>query len=134
MDRATLEQQHPALFAQLQTELAASGATAERERIQAVLAVGDGLPGHEKLLVNMAYDGKTTPADAAHAVLSAEKVTRAASIAAHIADAPAAAKPSAAPEDTGAKSKQEQVVEAQAYAAENNTDLVTALKKLGYAS
>lgn len=134
MDRATLEQQHPALFAQLQSEFAASGATAERERIQAVLAVGEGLPGHEKLLGTLAYDGKTTAADASLAVLAAERSTRAAAIAAHKSDAPAAAKPSAAPEDKGAKSKQEQVVEAQAYAAENNTDLVTALKKLGYAS
>lgn len=134
MDRATLEQQHPALFAQLQSEFAASGATAERERIQAVLAVGEGLPGHEKLLGTLAYDGKTTAADASLAVLAAERSTRAAAIAAHMADAPPAAKPSAAPEDKGAKSKQEQVVEAQAYAAENNTDLVTALKKLGYAS
>ena len=133
MDRATLEQQHPALFAQLQTELAASGATAERERIQAVLAVGDGLPGHEKLLCTLAYDGKSTAADASLAVLAAEKASRAAAIAAHAADAPAPAAPSAAPPDTG-KTKVQQVAEAQAYAAENNTDLVTALKKLGYAS
>ena len=133
MDRATLEQQHPALFAQLQTELAASGATAERERIQAVLAVGDGLPGHEKLLGTLAYDGKSTAADASLAVLAAEKASRAAAIAAHTADAPPPAAPSAAPPDTG-KTKVQQVAEAQAYAAENNTDLVTALKKLGYAS
>lgn len=134
MDRATLEQQHPALFAQLQSEFSASGATAERARIQAVLAVGDGLPGHEKLLGTLAYDGKTTAADASLAVLAAERATRAAAIADHMADAPPAAKPSAAPEDKGAKTKQQQVVEAQAYAQENNTDLVTALKKLGYAS
>ena len=112
----------------------AEGAAAERERIQAVLAVGEGMPGHEKLLTGMAYDGTSTAADAAMAVLTAEKTARAAAIAAHSADAPPAAKPSAAPEDKGAKTKQEQVVEAQAYAAENNTDLVTALKKLGYAS
>ena len=99
MDRATLEQQHPALFAQLQTELAASGAAAERQRIAAVLAVGDGLPGHEKLLSTLAYDGKTTPEAAALAVLAAEKQSRAAAIAAHTSDAPPAVKPSAAPQD-----------------------------------
>ena len=99
MDKTTLEQQHPALFAQLQTDFAASGAAAERERIAAVLAVGDGLPGHEKLLTTLAYDGKTTPEAAALAVLAAEKQSRAAAIAAHQADAPAAAQPSAAPQD-----------------------------------
>ena len=99
MDKTTLEQQHPALFAQLQTDFAASGAAAERERIAAVLAVGDGLPGHEKLLTTLAYDGNTTPEAAALAVLAAEKQSRAAAIAAHQADAPAAARPSAAPQD-----------------------------------
>ncbi len=112
----------------------AEGAAAERERIQAVLAVGEGLPGHEKLLSALAYDGKTTPELASMAVLKAEKDARAAAIAAHAADAPSAAKPSAAPPDTGEKTKAQQVAEAQAYATEHNTDLVTALKKLGYAS
>ena len=133
MDRATLEQQHPALFAQLQNDITASAATAERERIQAVLAVGEGLPGHEKLLHGLAYDGKSTVAEASLAVLTAEKAARAAAVASHTADAPPAAKPSAAPADTG-KTKVQQVAEAQAYAADNSTDLVTALKKLGYAS
>lgn len=110
------------------------GATAERERIQGVLAVGEGLPGHEKLLGVLAYDGATTPELASMAVLKAEKDARAAAIAAHVGDAPPAAKPSAAPADTGAKTKAQQVVEAQAYASENKTDLVTALKKLGYAT
>lgn len=107
MDRATLEQQHPALFAQLQTDFSASGAAAERQRIAAVLAVGDGLPGHEKLLTTLAYDGKTTPEAAALAVLAAEKQTRAAAIAAHIADAPPAATPSAAPKDAAPSAAEE---------------------------
>lgn len=131
MDRATLEQQHPALFAQLQSEFSAAGATAERVRIQAVLAVGEGLPGHEKLLMAMAYDGKSTQADASLAVLTAEKAARAAAAAAHANDAPPAAKPSAAPNDI-AKTKAQQVTEAQAYAAEHKTDLVSALKALGH--
>lgn len=134
MDRATLEQQHPALFAQLQSEFTVAGATAERTRIQAVLAVGDGLPGHEKVLSALAYDGKTTAAEASMAVLDAEKGARAAAIRAHADDAPAAAKPSAAPADTGAKTKAQQVTEAQAHAKEKGTDFVTALKELGYAS
>lgn len=128
-----------ASFAQADLDAARSegrqfGATAERERIQAVLAVGEGLPGHEKLLSALAYDGKTTPELASMAVLKAEKDARAAAIAAHASDAPPAAKPSAAPPDSGPKTKAQQVTEAQAYATEHNTDLVTALKKLGYAS
>lgn len=134
LTRASFEQEHAALFALVRAEFTLQGATQERERIQAVLAVGDGLPGHEKLLATLAYDGKTTAADASLAVLAAEKEARAAAIAAHTADAPLAAKPSAAPQDKGEKTKEQKVVEAQAYAAEHNTDLVTALKKLGFAS
>lgn len=130
--RASFEQDHAALFAQLRTEFTTLGATQERERIQAVLAVGDGLPGHEKLLNGMAFDGKTSAADAGLAVLAAEKQARAAALAAHQADAPAAAQGSAAPTDTP-KTKAEQVAEAQAYAKEHGTDLVAALKALGHA-
>lgn len=95
LTRASIEQDHPALFAQLRAEFTTLGATQERERIQAVLAVGEGLPGHEDLLATLAYDGHTSAADAGLAVLAAEKQTRAAAIAAHKADAPAPAKPSA---------------------------------------
>lgn len=133
MDRATLEQQHPALFAQLQTEIAAAAATAERARIQAVLAVGEGLPGHETLLAALAFDGATTPELAGMAVLKAEKDARAAALAAHANDAPPAAAPSAAPSDTP-KTKAEQVAEAQALSRAEGVDLVAALKRLGYAA
>lgn len=95
LTRASFEQDHPALFAQMRAEFLTLGATQERERIQAVLAVGDGLPGHEALLSGLAYDGKTTAAEAGLAVLAAEKQARAAAAAAHKADAPPAAKPSA---------------------------------------
>lgn len=131
--RATLEQEHPALFAQVRAEFSALGASQERERIQAVLAVGDGLPGHEALLQGLAFDGKTDGAKAALAVLAAEKQTRAAAIAAHRSDAPPAAKPSAAPPDTAAKSKQEQTDEAKALAKSKGIDFMAALKELGYA-
>lgn len=131
--RANLEQEHPDLFAQVRAEFSALGASQERERIQAVLAVGDGLPGHEALLQGLAFDGKTDGAKAALAVLAAEKQTRAAAIAAHRSDAPPAAKPSAAPPDTAAKSKQEQTDEAKALAKSKGIDFMAALKELGYA-
>lgn len=131
--RASFEQDHAALFAQVRSEFLSLGATQERERIQAVLAVGDGLPGHEKLLNALAYDGKTSAAEASIQVLSAEKQARAAAAQAHVDDAPPPAKPSNAPNDPAGKSKAEMAAEAQAYAATNGVDVVTALKRLGYA-
>ena len=110
-----------------------AGATQERERIQAVLAVGDGLPGHTTLLAGLAYDGKTTAAEASVAVLAAERSARAAAVAAHTADAPPAAKPSNAPQGKP-KSKHEQLAEAQAYAKDKGIGLVAALKELGIAA
>lgn len=86
MDRATLEQQHPALFAQLQTEFAALGATAERTRIQAVESAL--IPGHEALIASLKFDGKTTGGDAALAVNQAERTIRTAQGAAANAEAP----------------------------------------------
>ena len=88
----------------------------------------------QALLNTMAFDGKTTAPEASMAVLKAEGDQRAAAIKAHQDDAPAAAKGSAAPADKGAKTKDQQVAEAQAHAKANGVDLVTALKALGYAS
>ncbi len=132
--RASFEQDHAPLFAQLRGEFTALGATQERERIQAVLAVGANLPGHEKLLGTLAFDGKTTAPEASMAVLKAEGDQRAAAIKAHADDAPAAAKGSAAPADKGTKTKQQMAAEAEAHAKKTGVDLVTALKELGYAS
>lgn len=132
--RASFEQDHAALFAQVSAEFTTLGATRERERIQAVLAVGDGLPGHEKLLAELAYDGKTNAADASMKVIAAEKLTRAAAVKAHQDDAPAAAQGAAAPPDKGKKSKDVQLAEASAYAKEKGVSLTAALKELGYAS
>lgn len=132
--RASFEQDHAPLFAQLRGEFTALGATQERERIQAVLAVGANLPGHEKLLNTLAFDGKTTAPEASMAVLKAEGDQRAAAIKAHSDDAPEAAKGSAAPADKGSKTKEQMAAEAQAHAKKNGVDLVTALKELGYAS
>jgi hypothetical protein len=47
------------------------GATGERTRIQAVLAVA--LPGHEQLVNSLAFDGKTTAEQASVQVLAAER-------------------------------------------------------------
>lgn len=52
-------------------ELRAEGATAERERIQAVQA--QSLPGHEKLVQTLMFDGKTTGPEAAVQILNAER-------------------------------------------------------------
>lgn len=131
--RASFEQDHAPLFSQLRGEFAALGATQERERIQAVLAVGANLPGHEKLLNTLAFDGKTTAPEASMAVLKAEGEQRQAAIQSHQSDAPAAAKGSAAPSDKGAMTKDQQVAAAQAHAKKTGVDLVTALKELGFA-
>lgn len=132
--RASFEQDHASLFAAIQAEFTVLGATQERDRIKAVLAVGEGLPGHEELLQGLAFDGKTSAADASLAVLGAEKALRAAAIEAHKQDAPPAAKGSAAPADNGEKTKAQQVEEAKAVAKERGISLVAALKELGYAS
>lgn len=132
LTRASLEAEHPALFAQLRTEFTAAGAAAEIQRAAAVRA--QSLPGHEQLIEQLVADGKTTGDQAAAAVLAAERSTREAAARAHAADAPAAVKPGAAPEDKGSKTKAEQADEARAYASEHGIGFVAALKKLGYSS
>lgn len=134
LTRASFEQENAPLFAQIRAEFVSLGASQERDRIKAVMAVGDGLPGHEKLLTALAYDGKTSAAEAAVAVLSAEKELRAAALKGHKDDAPPAANPSQAPTDPGEKTKEQKVIAAQAFAKEKGIDFVTALKELGYAS
>lgn len=54
-------------------EAATQGATAERTRIQAVLA--QSLAGHEALIQTLAFDGTTTGPEAAVQVLSAERAS-----------------------------------------------------------
>lgn len=142
MDRATLEQQHPTLFAQLKTEFTATpsaeatatattaGAAAERQRIADVRA--QTLPGHEKLVEALAFDGKTTGPEAAMAVMAAERARIAGAAAAHAADAPPAAPHAAAPSDT-AKTSETKAAEATALAKTDGISVVAALKKLGYA-
>jgi len=145
MDRATLEQQHHALFAQLKAEFSApaaealtaattkataDGATAERARIAAVRA--QVLPGHEALIETLAFDGKTTGPEAAVAVLAAERERVASAAQAHFADAPAAAPAAVAPADS-AKTAAQKAAEAEALAKTKGIDIVAALKELGFA-
>jgi len=49
------------------------GAVDERKRIQAVEAQAKGFPGHEKLIAEMKWDGKTTADQAAVRILNAER-------------------------------------------------------------
>lgn len=76
----------------------ATAATAERERIQSVFA--QSMPGHEALIQSLAFDGKTSGAEAAVAVLGAERTLRDKQLNDRRADAPAAAPHAAAPADT----------------------------------
>jgi hypothetical protein len=130
--REALERDHSALFAQLRTEFMTAGASAELARITAVRA--QGLPGHEALVERLAMDGKTTGPEAAALVVAAHRVSLSAAAAAHAGDAP---KP--VPTDVGAgddkpPSKEAQVQQANAYAAANKCDFVTAMKALGFAT
>lgn len=68
--REILAQHNPTLL----SLLIAEGATAERARIQGIEALA--LPGHEKLINELKFDGKTSTADAAVRVVSAEKQIR----------------------------------------------------------
>ena len=94
MDREALAKEHPELVASLINEGREAGANAERARIQAVEA--QSMPGHEKLIASLKFDGKTTGPEAAVQVLAAEKAARTTRAAAIVADAPAPV-PHAAP-------------------------------------
>ncbi len=78
---ATIEAANPALALALRNE----GAAAERARIQAVEA--QALPGYETQIAAMKFDGVTTGAEAAVAILALEKQARGAQVAAIAADA-----------------------------------------------
>lgn len=132
LTRASLEQDHAPVFAQVKAEFMALGAQSERDRIQGVRE--QSIPGHEALVEQLAADGKTTPAEAAMAVNAAQRNAMTAAAQAHANDAPAAAPASPAPADKPAKTKAEQVSEAKTYAQQHNVDFVAALKALGYAA
>lgn len=144
MDRATLEQQHPALFAQLKTEFSAAapasteaiatataaGAASERQRIADVRA--QFLTGHEALIETLSADGKTTGPEAAMQVLAIERTRAAGAAAAHFSDAPKAVAHSAAPADVE-KTAEVKAGEATALSKTKGISVVAALKELGYA-
>lgn len=70
MDLETLKKEHPELAAALAKE----GSDAERKRIQDIEAIA--MPGHEDLVNQFKFDGKTSGADAALAIVAAEKKNR----------------------------------------------------------
>lgn len=80
--REQLAAEAPDVLAAIQQE----GASAERERIQSIEA--QALPGHDKLISALKFDGKSTAGDAAMALLAAEKQTRNAAATALANDAP----------------------------------------------
>jgi signal peptide peptidase SppA len=92
----------------------AAGAQAERERIQAVFA--QSMPGHEALIKTLAFDGKTSGAEAAVAVLGAERSLREKAMADRNAEAPAVVKHAAAPAEAAAAAKGDPETEDQAKA------------------
>lgn len=87
---AMTPQERAAAFAAEHAEAAAvlraEGATTERDRIQAVRA--QVMPGHQALVDQLAFDGRTTGPEAAVQVLAAERTRIAGAAAARAADAP----------------------------------------------
>lgn len=109
------------------SEYRIEGAVAERERIQAVLE--NSMPGHEALVQQLAFDGKTTGPEAAVAVLKAEKEKVVGKGKDLRADAPAPAKTALVPDgEPGAEPAPE--VDAQATAKKAQA-YIAEQKKLG---
>lgn len=84
--REQLAADAPELLQAILSEGMTAGATAERERIQAVEA--QALAGHEALITAMKFDGKSSGGDAAMAVNAAERELRAKQAKATNDDAP----------------------------------------------
>jgi len=74
-----------------------AGATAERNRIKDVEA--QTLPGHEKLIAGLKFDGKTTGPEAAAQVLAAERAIRESRLSALESEAPKPVPPSVSKDD-----------------------------------
>lgn len=130
MNKEELQAAHPALA----EELRAEGAASERDRIQAI--EGQAIPGHEKLIATLKFDGKSTAGDAAMAVVAAEKATRQAHAAASASDAPtpvpAAAPPAVVPVAASEKTRQELHAAALDHmAAHPGVDYMVAFKAVG---
>lgn len=114
----------------------AAGAAAERQRITDVRA--QSLPGHEALIEKMAFDGTTTGAQAAAAVITAERERITAQGNAHRSEAPKPLALTPAPtvqaQADAKPSADEQAKLATALAKEKGITVVAALKELGYAA
>jgi capsid assembly protease len=110
----------------------AEGATAERERIQAVEKVA--LPGHEKLIATLKFDGKTSGPEAAVQVLAAENTLRGDELAKLRAEAPKpvpASPGSAAADAEAANAKKEPTAIDAGAVAEQARTLVAKAKAEG---
>lgn len=94
--------------------LKSEGATAERERIQAVMA--QALPGHEALINTLAFDGKTTGPEAAVQVLNAEREKKGKVLGNLKADAPAPLPPSGPEPTKGPSADEDAKNDPEAYA------------------
>ena len=77
----------------------ATGAAAENQRIKDVRA--QLIPGHEALVESLAFDGKTTGAEAAMAIIGAEKSQRVSAAAALDDEAPPVVPAVVVEEDSG---------------------------------
>ena len=130
LTRASLEKDHAALFAELRGEFMAMGATSERQRIQGVL--DQAIPGQEALVNGFAFDGKTTPGEAAIAVNQAHRADLGKQASQFANDAPAAAPASAVNPAQSTKTKTQMAAEAKAYAAEHGMSIAAAFQHLGY--
>lgn len=86
------------LLEQARTE----GASAERERIQAVFEQGQQLRGHDALIQRLMFDGTTSGPQAAVQILAAEKQARGTALADLRADAPRPAPAASDEPDSGA--------------------------------
>lgn len=136
LSRESLQRDHAALFAQIQTEFTTAGATAERERIKSVFSLSTQMPGHQALVQRLAFDGITTAGDAAMAIVAAEGQARASHAKAHADEAPQAAATSAPPADNAddVPTRAQQAEQARQLAAEKGMTFVAAMKHLGFAS
>jgi hypothetical protein len=144
--RAQLAPEFKALEDAAMTKGKSDGAAAERERIKAVEAQGENLPGHDALIQEMKFDGKTTGPEAAVRLLAAEKTKKANRAADIRADAPQAvpqvpindpAKPETAkngnkpthdPSQANALAKEAEVYQRQQAKEGNDVALVDAIK------
>lgn len=114
--------------------LIALGAEQERARIQGVENAV--LPGHEALVATFKFDGKTSPGDAALAVMAAERKKLAAHAQGLADDAPEPVKTAATPaieQKKGEKTAQQQADEVIAMAAKDGIDPLLAAQRLGFA-